>query len=124
MLLIFFSACIPFLSVLFLWPEKVITFVYGQEFIDASNMVFFLGLAAFLNALTFIIINIHIALNKNNVMAQYAASYLIELAAVFAFNESPIELIYAMLATRGGFLLFVILFSIKRSLHHPNQEEF
>lgn len=120
MLFIFLSICTPFLGILYLWPETVISFIYGHEFIEASNMLFLLGLAAFLNALTFIIINMLIALNKKSIMGQYAASYIIELAAIFIFNESPIELIYAMLATRGGFLLFVIMFSIKKAPYPPS----
>lgn len=107
---IFLLISIPFLGALWFWPDHIINLIYGPEFIEASPMLFLLGLAAFLNALAFIIIHILIALNETSVLILYVCSYLLELVVIFLFHSSPIELINSMLVIRGLFLLFITIF--------------
>jgi len=108
-------------------PEIMITFLFGNKFIEAAPLLRLFGVAMFPLALINIIINFNLARNKSRFIYSLVISCLLEVLLIIFFHNSLLYILYILIGN-GILLLFLniifILIEKRVSLRSVSTETF
>ncbi len=90
----------------YVMPEIMITFLFGNKFIEAAPLLKLFGIAMFPLALINIIINFNLARNRSRFIYSLVISCLLEILLITFFHDSLLHILYILIGN-GILLLFL-----------------
>jgi len=87
-------------------PATVLGLVFGPAYVDAAPLVRWYGLAVLAVVLAVIVLNFQLARDRMGFVYLYAAGSVVELALIWAFHASMVQVVQLVLATNA--VLFLV----------------
>jgi len=102
------------LAVYYLFPEFLITILFGNRYIEAANILFYLGVAFSLMTITYMISFYYLSLGKSKIIWALIPCTILELVLISLFSSSLIQFSIAFVVS--SFITCFTLFLINKKM--------
>ena len=97
-------------SIFYLLPERMITILYGSEFVSASPYLYLMGIFLSIFAVASLLLNYFMSINKTKVVYFSVAIAIGHLIAIYLYHESFIQVIKISILAVSLLLGILLLF--------------
>jgi O-antigen/teichoic acid export membrane protein len=88
-----------FAFIYLIFPQQILQFLYGQQYIEAANALSILGFAMTFFALSGLIVNYGLAVGSKRFIAVYSMFVVLEVSLIVLFHDSATQIALNMLVT-------------------------
>lgn len=113
-------ACLSITSVYFLFPELMIKFLFGSQYLPASSHLPLFAIFISLYTFSFLLVNFYLSIKKVGVIALPVIAALTQIILIFFFHQNLLQIVLASVGVLG--LLFISLLVYFFLDHVKNKE--
>lgn len=105
---------LPIILVFYLFPEKIITIVYGQSYLAIKSSLWLFGIIYVLYGINNILVQYNLAKNNKRIIYGFALSLSLLIAGLFIFTNSYSQIINLMIFVQLILLLSLLILTKSR----------